>query len=100
MNTGGGVGPLVLDPVGNVATLDGVPLALTPGDFKLLFCVAKHADAITPYSEVYAAMGYERRPVNSHAANEAARRLRKKLKGSPLFLRTITGVGFRLELKA
>ncbi|QIN85377.1 response regulator (plasmid) [Rubrobacter tropicus] len=96
------VGPLRVDPSRHEATWDGVPLALTPTEFRLLSALARRPGRVFGRLELLeriqgeAYAGYER-TVDAHVKN-----LRKKLAGAggdgaAESVATVPGVGYKLE---
>jgi DNA-binding response OmpR family regulator len=88
-------GPLRIDPTSHVATLDGVPLSLTPKEYELLMLFASHPGRAFSrdfllerlWTDDYDGLG---RTVDTHV-----RRLRKKLGGLGERIVTVWGVGYR-----
>ena len=91
------VGLLALNPREHKATLDGLPVALTPTEFRLLQVLVENADSVVPYRLLQKQVwGY-----NDPTATELVRAavLRRKLvdiRGQPV-IGTISGVGVVLR---
>ena len=93
-------GVLILDKVRREATLDGVPVELTPTEFDLLGTLMgspgrafSRADLLESLQGV-AFEAYER-TIDAHIKN-----IRRKIEtdpGSPHFITTVRGVGYRFE---
>lgn len=92
-------GPLALDLAGHSASLDGMPLDLTPTEFDLLAVFLQHPGRAFSRLELLdrvqgdAYEGYER-TVDAHIKN-----LRAKLGEDPRrprFIQTVFGVGYKL----
>lgn len=91
-------GPLVIDPVGHEAKLNGAPLPLTFKEFELLLFFARHPGKAFNRMELlnnvwgYSHDGYE------HTVNSHINRLRAKLEHDPAhpeFIQTVWGVGYK-----
>lgn len=91
-------GKLALDPASFEARLDGVPVPLTPTEFKILHFLATRPGQVfsrlqileNVFGEVYE--GYER-SVDTHISN-----IRKKIEpdpSHPTFIHTVYGVGYK-----
>lgn len=89
-------GALCLDPVAGVATLDGVTLELPRCELRLLEGLLLHAGNIAP-REMLEGRVFGFREVGSNALEVYVSRLRKRLQGSGLRIRTFRGLGYRLE---
>lgn len=90
------LGALCLDPVAGVATLDGVTLELPRCELRLLEGLLLHAGNIAP-REMLEGRVFGFREVGSNALEVYVSRLRKRLQGSGLRIRTFRGLGYRLE---
>lgn len=92
------VGPLEIDRRAVVARVDGRPLALTPAEFRLLTHLAESPGRAFTREELLAAALPDsealERVVDAHLAS-----VRRKLEAehAPELLRTVRGVGYRLE---
>ena len=83
------------------ATVDGVPLDLTPREFSLLVHLMRNADrAISPQELVRVVRDYE--PVDTFEARDICKwyihRLRRKIEPdptSPRYVLNVRGVGYR-----
>ncbi|MDI5934248.1 response regulator transcription factor [Halomonas kalidii] len=90
------VGELVFDALTQRFTLDGAPLSLPPREQRLLSCLMRHAgepvDKARLAEEAFAgdAMGDNAIEVYIH-------RLRRRLAGSRVEVRTVRGLGYLLE---
>ena len=93
------VGDIVLDPSSHSLVVAGVPVDLTPTEYKLLELFISHPGQVFSRLQLIEKVqgdvfeGYER-TVDSHIKN-----LRKKLDASmeePHYIRTIYGVGYKL----
>jgi DNA-binding response OmpR family regulator len=89
------VGALTVDPGARLAWLHGRQLALTPKEFDLLALFASDAGAVLTRQRILESVWDTSwlgptRTIDVHVAA-----LRKKL-GSPTWIETVRGVGFRL----
>jgi two-component system response regulator RegX3 len=96
------VGPLALDPRAHKATLDGLPLALTITEFRLLKLLMENADSVVTYGVLLKQVwGYDD-PTATDVVRAAVYRLRRKLveaNGQPA-IQTLHRVGVVLSLTA
>jgi DNA-binding response OmpR family regulator len=91
-------GPLILDPIRRVCTLDGNPVSLTPTEFAILETFMHHPGIpFTRERLITEALGYDyagyERTVDVHIRN-----LRRKIETNPQeprFILTVFGVGYR-----
>ncbi|MEH6640491.1 response regulator [Vreelandella glaciei] len=90
------LGPLCLDPTAGAATLDGVALELPRRELRLLEGLLLHAGNIAP-REMLEGRVFSFGEVGSNALEVYVSRLRKRLQGSGLCIRTFRGLGYRLE---
>ena len=88
-------GGVVLDPGSAMVTRDGVPVALTSHEFRVLSYLMHHQDRVVSRSEltehIYA-QGFDR---ESNTVEVFVARLRRKLGAS--FIATIRGLGYRVS---
>jgi DNA-binding response OmpR family regulator len=91
-------GALVIDSLRYEIRKDGVPLVLTPTEFKLLQCLAEHPEQIFSRLQLvniilgYDFEGYDR-TIDAHIKN-----IRHKIEEDPRnpeFIKTVYGVGYR-----
>ncbi|WP_028770829.1 response regulator transcription factor [Silanimonas lenta] len=93
-----GIGPLELDTLACRFRLDGRPLALTAGEYRLLAYLAHHAGRTVPRAELAEHL-YERDfDLDSNVIDVQIGRIRRKLAPHRL-LHTERGLGFRLGLE-
>jgi DNA-binding response OmpR family regulator len=92
------VGNLVLDVQSNETLRDGVPIEITPLEFRILFMLAMNANRVIPYSRlVEYAWGYDRGDANllkTHVCH-----LREKLHmpiSEQTGIKAVPGVGYKL----
>jgi len=92
-------GRLILDPPARQVLLNGEPISLTPTEYKLLLCLARHAGRVLTYDQILDRVwgpGYE----NSVSIIKVyIRRLRKKIEPEPhrpRYLLTRWGVGYSM----
>ncbi|MGD9870513.1 MAG: response regulator transcription factor [Thauera sp.] len=85
-----GFGPLVLDLEGRLAALAGAPLALSAREWEVLEALVR-ADGRTVARERLQGEG------SGNALEVYISRLRPRLEGAGLLIRTVRGFGYRLE---
>jgi DNA-binding response OmpR family regulator len=92
-------GRLEIDTVQHVVRCEGVDVALTPNEYKLLITLARYPGRVySRYELVNHVQGYDyegyERTIDVHVKN-----LRKKIEPNPRkprYVETVTGVGYRL----
>jgi len=91
-------GPLQLDPVKREASLCGEPLALSPREVSLLEILLTHAEHTVPKQRLLDGLYAWGDAIGSNALEVHIHHLRKKL--GPSAIRTVRGIGYRLQLPA
>ncbi len=92
---------LVIDNASHEATLDGMPLALTPTEFSILWILVEENGAVVSAEELSRRIwndDYYAKDTNTITTH--IRHLREKLGDSaehPAYIRTVWGVGYKLE---
>jgi len=89
-------GPLALDPVRHIATLDGQKLDLTPTEFRLLHLLMRHPGRAFGRSYLLDTIWGDQF-VGERSVDNAVLRLRKKLGPLGEAIETVWGVGYRLR---
>jgi DNA-binding response OmpR family regulator len=90
-------GPIVVDPGGRRAFLDGAELALSPLEFALLACLASEPGRVFTKQTLIGACWDGRLPAGSRALETQIARLRQKLGSRAPLLLTVWSIGYRLE---
>jgi len=93
------LGPLVIDLRGQRITLSGVPVHLTTTEYQLLLYLSEEPGAVRPRADILRNVWKTEwfgatKTLDAHVAA-----LRKKL-GSPQWIESVRGVGFRFEIPA
>lgn len=92
-------GPLVIDPQGRSAVLDGVPLPLSTAEFELLYLLAQRLGEVVSRDEMYRSLrGLEYGGLD-RSIDLRISRLRKHLGDNPrrpTWIKTVHGVGYLL----
>jgi two-component system KDP operon response regulator KdpE len=81
------------------ASRDGVPVHLTPIEFKLLTCLAKHLGMVVTHRQLLTEVWGPTHAADTHYLRIYMKQLREKLETDPVrpkHLVTETGVGYRL----
>jgi DNA-binding response OmpR family regulator len=90
-------GALALDPAGRVASCGGAPLQLTRREFSLLEALMANRTRIMPKERLFDRMfSMDEEDVGMNAIETYVARLRKKLEGSGVGIRTLRGLGYQL----
>lgn len=95
------LGELSIDPAAHLVTWQGDPLALTRLERELLARLASPPVSVWTYERLFAAVWGGAYLGDSAILHSAVKRLRRKLRaveGGPQ-VRTVRGVGYRLELR-
>jgi DNA-binding response OmpR family regulator len=92
-----GFGPLQLNLATHEALLDGLPLALTSREWHLLRLLALEAPKVVPKRKLADSLSRWDKEVTDNAVEIYISRLRAKLSAAALQLRTVRGIGYRLE---
>lgn len=93
---------LVIDAVRHHARLDGHELSLTPVELRLLATLASHPDKTFPRAHLLDRMYDDHRVVADRTVDSHIKNLRRKLQAirpDEEIVRSIYGVGYRLELR-
>jgi two-component system, OmpR family, response regulator TctD len=92
------VGPLVLDAVAQRLTLEGEPLPLPPREARLLACLMRHAGEPVEKARL-AEEAFQGDAMGDNAIEVYVHRLRRRLAGSQVVIRTVRGLGYLLEAR-
>jgi DNA-binding response OmpR family regulator len=90
------IGNLQLDLGRHDARVGGHPLDLTPREWAVLECLALHAGQVVRKERLQQAVSSWNDDITTNAVEVYISRLRGKL-GDAVFLRTIRGLGYRLD---
>lgn len=93
------VGPLKLDLNGRRAHLGEQELALTAKEFALMQMLAMKAGQVQAKEQLLSRLSDFEQDTSANALDILIHRLRKKLDGSTLVIRTLRGFGYLLEHK-
>jgi DNA-binding response OmpR family regulator len=93
------LGPLRLDMNGRRAWLDGEDLSLTAKEFALMQMLAMKHGQVQPKEQLISRLSDFEQDTSVNALDILVHRLRKKLDGSALSIRTLRGFGYLLEHK-
>jgi len=94
------IGPLVIDLERREVSRHGVPVRLTPIEFRLLAFLARHAGRIVTYGQILKEVWGGTAAAEAHHVRVHMADLRKKLEDDPArpqWLLTELGVGYRLK---
>ncbi|MFB4203781.1 Transcriptional regulatory protein BaeR [wastewater metagenome] len=91
---------LVVDEAGYRASLDGEPLSLTPVEFRLLATLAGHPGRVFSRDQLLDHLYDDHRVVTDRTVDTHVKNLRRKMaviRGDQELIRSVYGVGYRLE---
>lgn len=91
------IGSLVFEPLYGRFLLAGSPLALPPREQRLLGCLIQHAGEPVDKARLTEEAFGSHEAVGDNAIEVYMHRLRKRLEGSDIRLRTVRGLGYLLE---
>lgn len=90
-------GRLTIDPAGRVATCGGAPLGLTRREFSLLEALMSNRTRVMPKERLFDRIfSMDDEEVGLNAIETYVARLRRKLEGSGVAIRTLRGLGYQL----
>jgi len=90
-------GRLMVDPAGRVASCEGEPLSLTRREFSLLEALMANRARVTPKERLFdRVFSMEDEEIGLNAIETYVARLRRKLEGSGVAIRTLRGLGYQL----
>ncbi|MCE4558213.1 response regulator [Roseateles cellulosilyticus] len=92
------IGPLQLNLATHEAQLDGQPLALTGREWHLLRLLALEAPSVVPKRKLADSLSRWDKEITDNAVEIYVSRLRAKLSTAAVQLRTVRGIGYRLEV--
>ena len=93
------IGGLELNVDSMELTVDGIPVKLTPMEFKILHLLMKHPNRVFSADEIYERVWNEI-PVNTDTIMVHIRRIREKIEinpKQPRYLKVVWGVGYKIE---
>ncbi len=103
-NDRGGIielGDIVFDPAGCTASLRGEVLPLTRREFSLLEMLLANRGRVVPKERIFERMfAFNDEPTSFNAVEIQIGRLRRKLEGSGVMIRTLRGLGYQLVVDA
>lgn len=90
-------GRLTLDPAGKVAACDGAPLSLTRREFSLLEALVANRTRIMAKERLFDRIfSMDEEEIGLNAIETYVARLRRKLEGTGVAIRTLRGLGYQL----
>ena len=90
-------GRLVVDPAGRVASCEGEPLSLTRREFSLLEALMANRARVMPKERLFDRIfSMDDEEIGLNAIETYVARLRRKLEGSGVAIRTLRGLGYQL----
>ena len=90
-------GRLMVDPAGRVASCEGEPLSLTRREFSLLEALMANRARVMPKERLHDRIfSMDEEDIGLNAIETYVARLRRKLEGSGVAVRTLRGLGYQL----
>ncbi len=90
-------GRLAVDPAGRVASCEGTPLSLTRREFSLLEALMANRARVMPKERLFDRIfSMDDEEIGLNAIETYVARLRRKLEGSGVAIRTLRGLGYQL----
>jgi DNA-binding response OmpR family regulator len=90
-------GRLAVDPAGRVASCEGAPLSLTRREFSLLEALMANRARVMPKERLFDRIfSMDDEEIGLNAIETYVARLRRKLEGSGVAIRTLRGLGYQL----
>ena len=90
-------GDIVFDPAGRTLEVDGQPVALTRREFSLLEVMLANRGRVVPKERIFERMfAFNDEEVGVNAVETYVARLRRKLDGSRVMIRTLRGLGYQI----
>lgn len=96
-------GGLVIDTLAHEVTLDGSVLRLTPREYELLHLLARHAGKVLTHHQLLTSMWGDMHVARLEYLRVFVKRIRSKIEADPArpaLLKTLPGVGYRLDAGA
>jgi len=93
------IGDITIDFEKRRAERDGTAIHLTPVEFRLLACLAKHIGMVVTHRQLLSEVWGPTHAADTHYLRVYMKQLREKLEtdpAQPKYLLTETGVGYRL----
>ncbi|MCM2972779.1 response regulator transcription factor [Larsenimonas suaedae] len=91
------LGPLRLDTASHTFTLDEAPLNLPPREQRLLACLMRHHGSVIDRATLIREAFGDDETLKDGALDVYLHRLRKRLPGDALLLKTVRGFGYLLD---
>ena len=89
----------IINPVLPVLRVDGVPVKVTPMEYRILLLLMKHPGRVFSSDEIYERVWNEK-AVNSDTIMVHVRNIREKIEinpKNPKYLKVVWGVGYKME---
>jgi two-component system KDP operon response regulator KdpE len=96
-------GPLTVDLAARVVSVDGVPVQLSPKEYRLIQILAQHAGNVVTHQHLLKSVWGVTHLEDAHYLRILVRKLRQKIEKvptEPKILLTELGVGYRLAIEA
>lgn len=91
------IGTLAVDLAGHRVHAEGMPLELTPREFGVLAALIARLDRVTGREQLIESLCTWDETLTDNGLDIAVHRLRRKLEGTGVSIRTIRGLGYMLE---
>lgn len=93
-------GPMTIDPITRLVTLNGAEIVLTAKEFELLWTLASHPRQVFNRTQLLDRVWGETEYLDPSTVTVHVRRLREKIEpdpGTPSYIQTVWGVGYKFE---
>ena len=94
------VGPISMNTIQHIVTLDGRPVNLTPLEFSILRLLMQHPGQVFSTTQIYEQAWNESMYGSADTVAVHIRHLREKLEidpGEPRYLKVVWGIGYKIE---
>ena len=94
------IGPIAMDDVEKIVTVDGIPVALTPIEYGILHLLLSHPGQVFSTAQIYEQVWNENFCGADNTVAVHIRHLRGKIEinpAEPRYLKVVWGVGYKIE---
>jgi two-component system phosphate regulon response regulator PhoB len=91
------IGPLQIDSAAHIVRVDGLPVELTPTEFKLLHTLAERRGRVQARAHLLESVWEAAPDIQTRTVDMHVQRLRAKLGGAGELIETVRGFGYRIR---